>query len=360
MKNYTEEELGWNSFLENQLSAFPPAFTAGRISSENKNNYQLLLPGVGEVLAECTGKLLFNALDKSELPKVGDWVLVQHFPDENKALIMELLKRQNVLRRKVAGQVTEAQVMAAHVDKALIVQGLDDNFNVNRLIRSVVLVRECGITPLIVLNKADLVDDMEARLTPLKQQLGGVKVIVLSALNNEGLGLLEQEINVGETFVLMGSSGVGKSTLLNRLLGESRMETGAVRIGDAKGRHTTTRREMHILPNGGILIDTPGTRELQLLSAKDSLEVTFGEISEFSAQCRYKDCTHTVEAGCAVLEALDSGEISEVAYNNYLKLRNEDAYMEAKTDQKVRLQKKAQDKKLHKEIRNVYKSRKWR
>lgn len=360
MKNYTEEELGWNSFLQNQLSDFPEAFTAGRISAENKNNYHLLLPGIGEVTAECTGKLIFNATNKSELPKVGDWVMVQYFEDEDKALIMELLERRNTLSRKVAGQVTEAQVMATHVDKALIVQGLDDNYNVNRLIRAVVLVRECGITPLIVLNKADLADDLQALLAPVKEQLGDVKTIVVSALNNEGVELLEDEINAGETLVLIGSSGAGKSTLLNRLLGEHTMATGSVRAGDAKGRHTTTRREMHILPNGGIIIDTPGTRELQLLSAKGALGATFGEISELSAACRYKDCTHTVEAGCAVLEALDAGEISEVTYENYLKLRNEDAYMEAKTDQKARLEKKAQDKRLHKEIRSVFKTRKKR
>ncbi|MCE7994598.1 MAG: ribosome small subunit-dependent GTPase A [Roseivirga sp.] len=360
MKNYTEEELGWNSFLENQLSAFPSTFVAGRISSENKNNYRLLLPGVGEVMAECTGKLLFNALDKSELPKVGDWVLVTYFPDENKALIMELLERRNTLSRKVAGEITEAQVMATHVDKVLIVQGLDDNFNLNRLIRSMVLVRECGIIPLIVLNKADLITDMDAYLNPIQEHLGDVKVMVLSALNDQGLEPLENEINAGETLVLLGSSGAGKSTLLNRLLGEQTVTTGAVRAGDAKGRHTTTRREMHILPNGGILIDTPGTRELQLLSTKDSLTETFDQISELAYDCRYKDCTHTVEAGCAVLEALDDGVIPELAYENYLKLRNEDAYMESRTDQKAFLEKKAQDKKLHKQIRNIYKSRKQR
>ncbi|GAB5526792.1 MAG: ribosome small subunit-dependent GTPase A [Roseivirga sp.] len=360
MKNYTEEELGWNSFLENQLSAFPQGFIAGRISAENKNNYHLLLPDIGEVMAECTGKLIFNALDKSELPKVGDWVMVQYFEDEDKALIMELLNRRNTLSRKVAGQLTEAQVMATHVDKALIVQGLDDNYNVNRLIRAVVLVRECGITPLIVLNKADLTDDLQALLAPVREHLGDVKTIAVSALNNQGMELLEDEINAGETLVLIGSSGAGKSTLLNRLLGEHAMATGAVRAGDTKGRHTTTRREMHILPNGGIIIDTPGTRELQLLSAKGALDETFGEISELSAGCRYKDCTHTVEAGCAVLEALDAGDFPEVAYENYLKLRNEDAYMEVRTDQKARLEKKAQDKKLHKEIRSVYKTRKKR
>lgn len=360
MKNYTEEELGWNSFLENQLSAYPESFVAGRISSENKNNYRLLLPGVGEVTAECTGKLLFKAVDKSELPKVGDWVLVQYFEDESKALIMELLERRNMLSRKVAGQVTEAQVMATHVDKALIVQGLDDNFNVNRLIRTVVLVRECGITPLIILNKVDLADDPQARLAAVRAHLGNVKVTLVSALNNQGTDLVDAEINAGETLVLIGSSGAGKSTLLNRLLGEQAAATGAVRAGDAKGRHTTTRREMHILPNGGILIDTPGTRELQLLSATDSLSETFDQISDLAYDCRYKDCTHTVEAGCAVLSGLDAGEISEVAYENYLKLRSEDAYMEARTDQKAYLEKKAQDKKLHKQIRSIYKSRKKR
>jgi ribosome biogenesis GTPase len=360
MKNYTEEELGWNSFLENQLTGFPEAFIAGRISAENKSNYHLLLPHIGEVTAECTGKLIFNASNQSELPKVGDWVLVQYFEDENKALIMELLERRNTLSRKVAGPVTKAQVMATHVDKALIVQGLDDNYNVNRLIRAVVLVRECGISPLIVLNKADLADDLELLLKPVREQLGNVKTIVLSALNDQGVEVLESEINAGETLVLIGSSGAGKSTLLNRLLGEHTATTGAVRAADAKGRHTTTRRELHILPNGGIIIDTPGTRELQLLSAKGALDETFGEIGELSATCRYSDCTHTVEAGCAVLEALDAGEIPEVAYENYLKLRNEDAYMETKTDQKARLEKKAQDKKLHKHIRSIYKSRKGR
>lgn len=360
MKKYTKEDLGWNPFLQNQLSPFPEVFRPGRISAENKNNYELLLPEVGEVLAECTGKMLFNAYHKSDLPKVGDWVLVQYFEDENKALIMDMLERRNTLSRKAAGETTEEQVMATHIDKVLIVQGLDHNFNLNRLVRSVVLVRESGITPVIVLNKIDLLDEISDKLELIDQHLKGVQVIALSALNNQGLEALKSLTQSGETFVLMGSSGVGKSTLINRLVGEDLAGTGGIREKDAKGKHTTTRREMYVLPEGGILIDTPGMRELQLLSASDSLEETFDQISRLSSECRYKDCTHVVESGCAVLEALDESLIPELAYENYLKLRNEDAYMESRIDQKAFLDKKAQDKKLHKEIRNIYKSRKSR
>lgn len=360
MKIYTKEDLGWNSFLENQLSNFPDSFLPARVAIENRNNYLLQLPGMGEVPAECTGKILFNAIDKADLPKTGDWVLVQYFEDENKALIMERLDRRNTLSRKAAGTVTEEQVIAAHVDKVLIVQGLDDNFNLNRLIRTVVLVREAGISPVIVLNKVDLIDNAHAKTDHVRKHLSDVEVLTLSALNNTGMKDLKNLIAPGETFVLMGSSGVGKSTLVNRLIGAERVLTGEVREGDSKGRHTTTRREMHVLPEGGILIDTPGTRELQLMSAKESLEEVFDQITALAGDCRYKDCTHVVEAGCAVLEALEDGEISEVAYNNYLKLRTEDAYMEAKTDQKAYLEKKAADKRLHKQIRSVYKERKFK
>lgn len=360
MKKYTKADLGWNPFLQNQLSAFPEAFRPGRISAENKNNYQLLLPEVGELPAECTGKMLFNAYHKSDLPKVGDWVLVQYFEDENKALIMDMLERRNTLSRKAAGETTEEQVMATHVDRVLIVQGLDGNFNLNRLVRSVVLVRESGIVPVIVLNKIDLLDEISDKLKLIDQHLGGVQVIALSALNNQRLEALRNLIQPGETFVLMGSSGVGKSTLINQLVGEKLADTSGIREKDAKGKHTTTSREMYVLPEGGILIDTPGMRELQLLSAKNSLDDTFDQIIKLSAECRFKDCRHTVEVGCAVLEALDEGLILQQAYEHYLKLRNEDAYMEAKTDQKAYLEKKARDKKLHKEIRNISKKRRSR
>ena len=360
MNKYAEEDLGWNSFLEQQLDSFPQGLQKGRVSAENKTNYQLILPGIGEVKAECTGKLLYNAETKSELPKTGDWVLVQYFEDEQKALILDLFERQNVLSRKVAGDTTEEQVMASHVDKVLIVQGLDQNFNINRLIRSVVLVQEAGIAPIILLNKADLISDAEVKVAEVQAHFPKVPVLALSALLNEGMALVDDLMNAGETFVLLGSSGVGKSTLLNRLIGAEVMNTQSSRAADGKGRHTTTRREMHLLPNGSILIDTPGTRELQLMSAGEGLAMTFDQISELSQLCRYKDCSHEVEAGCAVLEALEEGSLSRVDYDNYLKLKGEDAYMESRSSQKAYLEKKARDKQLHKDIRSVYKDRKFK
>jgi len=360
MNQYSEEDLGWNSFLENQLENMPTGLQTARISAENKTNYQLMLPGVGELNAECVGKILFNAESKSDLPKVGDWVMVQYFEDEQKALILERFDRQHTLSRKVAGHTTEEQVMAVHVDKVLIVQGLDANFNLNRLVRAVVLVSEGGIEPIIVLNKTDLVDEPQSFVQKVKAHLPDVRVIALSALYDAHLDQLKSLINAGETFVLLGSSGVGKSTLLNQLTGNMTMATAASREKDAKGRHTTTRREMHLLPEGGILIDTPGTRELQLMSGAEGIANTFDQIGQLAADCRFKDCSHTSEVGCAVIDALDEGELDEVDYENYLKLRSEDAYMESRTSQKAFLEKKAKDKQLHKDIRSIYKTRKFK
>jgi len=291
------------------------------------------------------------------LPKTGDWVTIQYFEEEEKALIHDILPRRNTLSRKAAGIVTEEQVIATHVDKVLIVQGLDNNFNLNRLARTVVLVREAGITPIIILNKIDIAENAQANINLVKSQFKEEKVLAISALANENMNSLMQLVHRGETFVLMGSSGVGKSTLVNRLTGNLHAMTKSVREKDAKGRHTTTRREMYILPQGGILIDTPGTRELQLMAAKEGLEDTFDEISELATQCRFTDCSHESEKGCAVLQALESGEISEFAYNNFMKLKREDAYMEAKTNQKAFLQKKAKEKQLHKHIRSINKNR---
>ncbi|MEM1135268.1 MAG: ribosome small subunit-dependent GTPase A [Bacteroidota bacterium] len=362
MKIYAKETLGWNTFFQKQKEQFSEAnLIDARVSAENKNNYILLVPQIGEIIAECTGKLFFSAQNPTELPKTGDWVQIQLFPDENKGLIHRIYPRKKTLSRKVAGNNTEAQIMATNIDKVFIVQGLDHNFNLNRLIRSVVLVEEASIQPIIVLNKADLIDQNDAgkKLKIVKQQLKNVPIVLVSALQRTGIENLMHYIKKGESIVFLGSSGAGKSTLVNALLGSDIVLTGAVRKQDDRGKHTTTRREIFILPQGGILVDTPGTRELQLISAAQGLESTFTNISDFAKECRYKDCTHTVETGCAVLEALETGDVSETQYQNFMKLQREDEYMKTRTDQKAFLEKKAKDKKLHKHIRNINKRRKF-
>ena len=359
MNIYTKENLGWNDFLASQIKKNDTPFSIARVASENRNNYVLYAPQIGEILAECTGKLLFLASQSAELPKTGDWVWFQYFEEENKGIIHEVFQRRNVLSRKVAGHLTEEQIIATHVDKALIVQGLDHNFNLNRLIRSVVLVREAGITPIIILNKKDIGENIPEKLQQINAQLPDVETMAISALNKDGLDILLGKLKVGETFVLMGSSGVGKSTLVNALIGKSVTATQEVRIQDSKGKHTTTRREMHLLPKGGILIDTPGMRELQLMSAKISLDQTFDDVGKLAEHCRFKDCSHTTEVGCAVLAALENSELSESSYKNYLKLKREDAYMESRVSQKAYLEKKAKDKQLHKHIRSITKKRKF-
>ncbi len=359
MNTYTKENLGWNDFLESHIKNNTSPFSIARVAIENRNNYLLYAPGEGEALAECTGKLLFQANQATELPKTGDWVWFQKF-EENKGIIHAVFPRRKVLSRKVAGELTEEQIIATHVDKVLIVQGLDQNFNINRLLRSVVMVREAGITPIIILNKKDIGENMATKLEQVKKQLANVEVQAISALKNDGVDAVLNMLKSGETFVLMGSSGAGKSTLVNALMGKEIAATQQVRNQDSKGKHTTTRREMHLLPNGVILIDTPGMRELQLMSAKTSLDETFDDVGKLAEQCRFKDCTHTNEVGCAVLAALESDELSESSYQNYLKLKKEDAYMESRVSQKAYLEKKAKEKQLHKHIRSITKKRKFK
>ena len=360
MKIYSKETLGWNTFFEEQKNQSEHGiFTAARVSAENKNNYLLLVPGLGEITAECTGKLMFSVDNGTELPKTGDWVSVQLFPDELKGVIHTVYKRQTSLGRKVAGKRTEEQIIATNIDIVFLVQGLDNNFNINRLFRTVVMVQEASIQPVIVLNKADIANDADAKLKLVQEQLKEVPVIMLSALQKTGIEQLKSYIKEGESIVFMGSSGAGKSTLINALSETNMALTGAVRSQDDRGKHTTTRREMFLLPEGGILIDTPGMREFQLYSASQGLESTFADITELADSCRYRDCTHTVEKGCAVLDALEEGDISEAQYDNFLKLQREDAYMKTRTDQKAFLEKKAKDKQLHKMIKNMNKKRKY-
>ena len=342
-------DLGWNTFFEAQVSKEDlQNFTIARVVVEYKNHY-LLYSGFGELEAEPSGKLLYSASAKSDLPKVGDWVLITPY-DADKAVIQSVLKRKTCLSRKVAGNAHEEQVVAANLDLLFIVQGLDDDFNINRLERYLSIV-EGAIKPVIVLNKADLCTDIETKTTEVKRRLSHVPIITMCALDGSIAGI-EAYLTHCATAGFVGSSGAGKTTLINRLAG-IQLRTAEVRSSDGKGRHTTTNRQLVRLPGGGILIDTPGMRELQLWTTGNLAESAFPEIEELAAHCRFRDCNHTGDEGCAVLQAIDQKELSREQYRNYLKLRREQDYARSLTDRQFEQNRKKQIKKVHRWINQM-------
>jgi len=350
--------LGWNPFFN---TAFYPyqetGFSAGRIAIENKNNY-VVLTGQGPLTAEITGKLRFTANTSAELPKVGDWVVLTLFEQEQKAIIHDVLPRKTRFSRKEAGHRTEEQIIATNLDRIFIVQGLDGNFNPRRIERYLVQIRQSKIDPVIVFNKADLCQDTDKKVAEMHSLVRDVPIVTVSAKNRTGFSELEKYVQSGLTIAFVGSSGVGKSTLINQLMGEDRLQTGNVRTVDDKGKHTTTRRELILLENGAILIDTPGMRELQLWNIEDHATEAFSEIEQLATDCRYADCTHTHEAGCAVLAAIEEGELSEGQYHNYLKMQRELRYLEEKQSEKGLLERKAREKQIHKHMRKIWKREK--
>lgn len=350
--------LGWNEFFNNSFKNFDNnIYKCGRISAENKTNY-LVLTESGEVTGEVSGKYLFESERQSDLPKVGDWVVTTLFNNNELAVIHQTLPRRTKISRKSAERKTDEQIIAANVDTAFIVQSLDDNFNINRLERYLSVVYQGGVKPMVVLNKTDLCGDVKEKVNLVKERTGIENPVSVSALNREGLDEIIKLIEPGSTIVIIGSSGVGKSTLINALLGYDRFATNEVREQDSRGKHTTTRREMVLLPSGGILIDTPGMRELGLWNAAVGLSQTFSEFSEFAEQCKYADCTHVHEAGCAVLDALRRNEISKQRYENYIKLLKEMKYLESKQNISAQIEEKRKWKIIHKELKNFNKKNK--
>lgn len=349
--------MGWNVFFENQLKslALPGVqgdFLVGRVAVENKTNY-LVLGEQGEFLAEITGRLFYTAASEAKLPKVGDWVLMSP-AGENRAIIHQVFERKSTISRKVPGKRAEEQVLATNVDRLFIVQGLDGNFNLARLERYLALAGKSKAV--VVLNKADLAVNLEKVLSQVKERIGHLPVVCISALQAQ-LGPLRQYIEPGATVAFVGSSGVGKSTLINGLLGEKLLATGPIRASDSKGRHTSTRREMVVLPGGGILIDTPGMRELQLWDDEDMFSANFSHVEAFFENCRFSNCTHQGEPGCAIAVALGSGELLEAHWQSYLKMKRELEYLASRTDQQLMHEKKQQWKKIHKNQKQMYKNR---
>lgn len=320
------EELGWNEFFASQLGMEDRTrYTLFRVTEEQKNQYRIV-SDVGEYWAEISGKLRHEAFGRADFPAVGDWVCVQARPKEERAIIHRVLKRRTKFSRKVAGAVSDEQIVAANVDTAFVVTSLNRDLNARRLERALILIRESGATPVVILNKADLCDDPEGMARGIESVVSGVDVHIVSALENRGLDELREYVPTGKTAVLFGSSGVGKSTLVNALAGEQLLEVQGIREDDDRGRHTTTHRQLIHLPGGGMIIDTPGVRELQLLEAEEGLGQTFEDIEELAGACRFGDCQHQSEPGCAIKLALQNGTLELARYQSYLALQREIAF----------------------------------
>ena len=334
------EAFGWNDFFSTQLTPLEQqSYSPARVAEENRQLYKLFSTR-GETLAELAGKLRHDARSRADLPAVGDWVLVRESAGAERAIIHRVLARRTKFSRKTAGKKTEEQIVAANVGVAFLVCGLDGDFNVRRLERYVAAVYESGAAPVVVLNKADLCTDLARRLIETQEAAPGEPVHVVSAHTGEGLDELAEYLTPGRTVALLGMSGVGKSSLVNAFLRQERQRTSAVRDGDSRGRHTTTHRELIALPSGAILLDTPGMRTLALWANEESVEASFGEIERLARECRFRDCAHAREPGCAVLGGLASGELSEERYESWRKLQREAAAFAARHDVKLRLEHK--------------------
>ena len=349
----TYQELGYNDKLEQYRNEQGlESFEIGRVILEHKERYVVKTPD-HEYEAELMGNLRFTAESRSDFPAVGDWVAFMEY-DQDKALIHAIYPRQSLIERKAVGKTGQVQIIAANIDYGLIVQAVDRDFNLNRLERYLTICNSSKLSSLIVLSKIDLIDDLhlQSMMSQIKERVADVPVICVS---NESIGYsqLDDYIESGKTYCLLGSSGVGKSTLLNGLLGKEEMETGEISSAVNKGRHTTSHRELIVLDRGGILIDNPGMREIGITDSSEGLKRTFESILEYAQHCRFKDCTHIHEKGCAILEAVGRGDIDKDAYANFRKMEKEKTHFEA--DAKER---KKKDKDFGKMIKNVKKQRK--
>lgn len=330
-------KLGYNQTFENfRQQQGLDAFEVGRVILEHKERYVVKTED-GEYDGEIIGNLRYTAQSRADFPAVGDWVAISPY-DIDKVLIHAIFNRTSTLKRRAVGKQGEAQIIATNIDFAFLVQSVNRDFNLNRLERYLAICNDAGVEPIIVLTKVDLIPaaTIKEMLEKVEQRIPEVKAFAISNETGIGLEQLKNQIIPGKTYCVLGSSGVGKSSLINNIIGGDYLKTGEIGQQTNRGKHVTSHRELIVLEDGGIIIDTPGMREIGLTDLSDGLSLTFDQITELSKQCKFNDCTHQHEVGCAVLEALEEGHIELEMYNNYLKLIREQTHYEESVAEKRR------------------------
>lgn len=350
----TLEDLGYHSALEDYSKEHHlDSFDIGRVISEHKERY-VVKTAEKEYDGEIIGNLRFSARNRADLPAVGDWVAISAY-DEDKVLIHAIYPRKTIIERQAVGKQGEKQIIATNIDYAFIVQAVDRDFNVNRIERYLTICHAARVEPIVLLNKIDLIDEDELSglMATVEERIKQTPIVPISNESKQGIDGLKERLEKGKTYCLLGSSGVGKSTLLNQLSGATLMKTNTIGESTNRGCHVTTHRELLVLENGGILIDNPGMREVGIADVSGGLEMTFNEINTLAEDCRFKDCSHQTEKGCAVLEALENGELDKASYENYLRLEREKEHFESTVAEK-----RKKDKEFGKMVKGIKKNRK--
>jgi ribosome biogenesis GTPase len=355
----TLDDLGWSARFAEAFEPYrAPGVSPARVSLEHTHIYRVMSPE-GEGLARVSGRLRHDATGRADFPAVGDWVVVEAAAGGGDARIRAVLPRATHFSRRAAGNATEEQVVAANIDVVFLVSGLDHDFNPRRIERYLVTAWESGAAPVIVLNKADLVEDPAAFVAEVGSLAPDVPILAVSAKRPESMAVLLSHLGPGRTAALLGSSGVGKSSIANALIGEEVLRTREVRESDSRGRHTTTGRQLVLLPGGGILIDTPGMRELQLWDTGEPVAGAFSDIESIGEHCRFRDCRHASEPGCAVIAAVAAGMLPEPRLESYRKLQAEQAFQATQQDERARLEVKRQGKLGARALRKILKHKDW-
>ena len=351
------KQLGFDAFFQKHFKQCQnKSLSTGRICAQHKESYKLFSE-YGELSAIISGKYRNNCKSIEDFPVVGDWALFNYIANENKAVIQDVLPRKSKFSRKIAGNKTEEQVIASNIDFAFIVCALNYDFNPRRIERYLSLIWQSGATPVVILTKADLCSNVDKKITEVETIAFAVDILAISNISKEGIEVLDKYFHNNKTVVLLGSSGVGKSSLINNLAKNNIMKVNELRNNIEKGRHTTTHKQMILLPDEGLIIDTPGIRELQLWDAKEGISYTFNDIEEIAQYCKFNNCTHSNEPGCAVQEAIKTGALDFKRLENYLKVKKEQEYLVSRQTQSAAKIEKDKWKAIHKHIKDINKGK---